>query len=198
MLLTTHYMDEAERLCDRLAIIDQGKIIAERYSRGTDRGSQRPPRGGVRDQRQQWRQATMTWARLPGVQSVRNEDGFFCLQVDEPHHTIPALLSAVQQEGRATGAPHHAAGEPRRCVRAADRPPSEGGVMALPRNPNAARRKAAASARHERSLGRLPGDSRRAHERAVARAGSDLLGVCVSRCCWRWAWASPFATSLPT
>src|SRR5512132_2760370 len=29
ILLTTHYMDEAERLCDRLAIIDHGKIIAE-------------------------------------------------------------------------------------------------------------------------------------------------------------------------
>ena len=28
MLLTTHFMDEAERLCDRLAIIDTGKIIA--------------------------------------------------------------------------------------------------------------------------------------------------------------------------
>src|ERR1700758_1067386 len=29
VLLTTHYMDEAERLCDRLAIIDHGKVIAE-------------------------------------------------------------------------------------------------------------------------------------------------------------------------
>ncbi len=28
-MLTTHYMDEAERLCDRVAIIDQGKIIAQ-------------------------------------------------------------------------------------------------------------------------------------------------------------------------
>jgi ABC-2 type transport system ATP-binding protein len=28
VLLTTHFMDEAERLCDRLAIIDTGKIIA--------------------------------------------------------------------------------------------------------------------------------------------------------------------------
>src|SRR5438309_578463 len=27
-LLTTHYMDEAERLCDRVAIIDHGKVIA--------------------------------------------------------------------------------------------------------------------------------------------------------------------------
>src|SRR5215831_18375697 len=29
VLLTTHYMDEAERLCDRLAIIDHGQVIAE-------------------------------------------------------------------------------------------------------------------------------------------------------------------------
>jgi ABC-2 type transport system ATP-binding protein len=29
VVLTTHYMDEAEKLCDRLAIMDQGKIIAE-------------------------------------------------------------------------------------------------------------------------------------------------------------------------
>src|SRR5271166_5290279 len=29
VLLTTHYMDEAERLCDRLAIVDHGQIIAE-------------------------------------------------------------------------------------------------------------------------------------------------------------------------
>lgn len=28
VVLTTHYMDEAERLCDRLAIVDSGKIIA--------------------------------------------------------------------------------------------------------------------------------------------------------------------------
>jgi lipooligosaccharide transport system ATP-binding protein len=29
ILLTTHFMDEAERLCDRLAVIDHGKMIAE-------------------------------------------------------------------------------------------------------------------------------------------------------------------------
>src|SRR5207248_7095174 len=28
VLLTTHYMDEAERLCDRVAIVDHGKVIA--------------------------------------------------------------------------------------------------------------------------------------------------------------------------
>ena len=30
VLLTTHYLDEAERLCDRLAIIDGGRIVARR------------------------------------------------------------------------------------------------------------------------------------------------------------------------
>src|SRR5262249_41735441 len=28
ILITTHYMDEAERLCDRVAIVDRGKVIA--------------------------------------------------------------------------------------------------------------------------------------------------------------------------
>src|SRR4029450_7413426 len=28
VLLTTHYMDEAERLCDRVAVVDHGRIIA--------------------------------------------------------------------------------------------------------------------------------------------------------------------------
>ena len=29
VVLTTHYMDEADRLCDRLGIIDRGTIVAE-------------------------------------------------------------------------------------------------------------------------------------------------------------------------
>ena len=98
VLLTTHYMDEAERLCDRLAIIDYGKIIAEGTPAELIAGlsghhvvefAVHGGNGGGDE----------VWGRLPGVQSVRSEDGLFCLQVDEPHHTIPALLSAVQQKG---------------------------------------------------------------------------------------------------
>ena len=29
LILTTHYMDEAEQLCDRLVIMDQARIVAE-------------------------------------------------------------------------------------------------------------------------------------------------------------------------
>jgi len=97
VMLTTHYMDEAERLCDRLAIIDHGKVIAEGTPAELISGLSghhvvefainggQPVAEGL-------------WSRLPGVQKVRHEDGFFCLQVDEPHHTIPALLLAVQQQ----------------------------------------------------------------------------------------------------
>ena len=40
----------------------------------------------------------MRGATLPGVQSVRDDDGIFSLQVNEPHETIPALLAEVQRQ----------------------------------------------------------------------------------------------------
>jgi len=99
VLLTTHYMDEAERLCDRIAIIDHGQIIAEGtpahlISRLTGHhvvefavsSATIPNSDGI-------------WKALPGVQSVRLEEGLFSLQVNEPHETIPALLSLVQDKG---------------------------------------------------------------------------------------------------
>jgi ABC-2 type transport system ATP-binding protein len=97
VLLTTHYMDEAERLCDRLAIIDHGQIIAAgtpaeliagltghhvvEFAISSGNGSN-----------------GHSWDALPGVQSVRSEDGLFSLQVNEPHETIPALLAEVQKQ----------------------------------------------------------------------------------------------------
>jgi len=98
VLLTTHYMDEAERLCDRLAIIDHGQIIAE----GTPAELIAKLTGHHVVEFSLAGGAAVngdTWKRLPGVQRVRSEDGLFCLQVNEPHETIPALLSAVQQQG---------------------------------------------------------------------------------------------------
>jgi ABC-2 type transport system ATP-binding protein len=99
VLLTTHYMDEAERLCDRLAIVDHGQIIAE--------GS--PPDlidrlgghhvvefsvSGYSDGAT--RQA---WNGLPSVESVREDDGMIALNVKQAHLTIPALLDAIDKQG---------------------------------------------------------------------------------------------------
>jgi ABC-2 type transport system ATP-binding protein len=98
VLLTTHYMDEAERLCDRLAIVDHGQIIAE--------GS--PRLGGhhvvefavgARAAGNSDGAALEAWRALPSVESVREDDGMVALSVKEPHLTIPALLQAVGKQG---------------------------------------------------------------------------------------------------
>src|SRR5439155_10976201 len=99
VLLTTHYMDEAERLCDRLAIIDHGQLIAE----GTpadliDRlGGHHVVEFSVTGNSDQL--ALEGWRALPGVDSVRHDDGLVSLNVREPHRTIPALLDAVHNQG---------------------------------------------------------------------------------------------------
>jgi ABC-2 type transport system ATP-binding protein len=97
VLLTTHYMDEAERLCDRLAIVDHGEVIAE----GTP--ASLIDRLGAHHVVEF---ATSTdgydphlWKALPGVESVLNDDDLICLTVREPHLTIPALLEAVENHG---------------------------------------------------------------------------------------------------
>jgi len=99
VLLTTHYMDEAERLCDRLAIIDHGQIIAE----GTpadliDRlGGHHVVEFSIAGNSNG--ASAGAWRALPGVESVRDEDGLISLNVREPHRTIPALLGAVEEQG---------------------------------------------------------------------------------------------------
>jgi ABC-2 type transport system ATP-binding protein len=106
VLLTTHYMDEAERLCDRLAIVDQGQIIAEGSPNDLiDRlgghhvvefavGAEKKTTGNSDG-------ATLAaWRALPSVESVREDDGMVALSVKEPHLTIPALLDEVGKQGR--------------------------------------------------------------------------------------------------
>jgi len=110
VLLTTHYMDEAERLCDRLAIVDRGVIIAEgtptdlidqlgghhvvEFQAGTADGTSAPSASG-----DLLAQNLEAWRSLPGVEAVRREDNTICLNVREPHLTIPALLDAVNGRG---------------------------------------------------------------------------------------------------
>jgi ABC-2 type transport system ATP-binding protein len=99
VLLTTHYMDEAERLCDRLAIVDHGQIIAE----GTpadliDRlGGHHVVEFAVSGNSNG--AEVESWRTLPSVESVRQENGIMALSVREPHLAIPALLEAVEKQG---------------------------------------------------------------------------------------------------
>jgi ABC-2 type transport system ATP-binding protein len=96
VLLTTHYMDEAERLCDRIAIVDHGRVIAEGTpqslirSLGAEHVVQFSAEGSIDE---------AALARLPGVTEVRREAGAFALIVREPHTAIPALLESLMRQG---------------------------------------------------------------------------------------------------
>jgi ABC-2 type transport system ATP-binding protein len=103
VLLTTHYMDEAERLCDRLAIVDHGEIIAE----GSPASLIERLGGhhvvefavGAKTTGNSDGAELEVWRALPSVESVREDDGMVALSVKEPHLAIPALLDAIGKQG---------------------------------------------------------------------------------------------------
>ncbi len=100
VLLTTHYMDEAERLCDRVAIFDRGKILAIDSPQQliADLGAEHVVVFAVSGDGAK-SLADDFGARLPGVISARLESEHRCLSVREPHIAIPALLSLINERG---------------------------------------------------------------------------------------------------
>jgi ABC-2 type transport system ATP-binding protein len=98
ILLTTHYMDEAERLCDRVAVVDHGKVIAlgtpaELIARlGGEHLIEFELEDGAADDGD-------GWGELPGVVSARREEAAWCLAVTAPHVAVPALLERLGQRG---------------------------------------------------------------------------------------------------
>jgi ABC-2 type transport system ATP-binding protein len=109
VLLTTHYMEEAQRLCDRVAIVDHGRIIAQGSPREliTSLGAQHVVEfaiadGAAIDER--------SLAALPGVEGVANGDGKIRLTVSRIHETVPALMVLLNDRGAMLSelATHHA------------------------------------------------------------------------------------------
>ena len=96
ILLTTHYMDEAERLCDRVAIMDRGKMIALGTPReliasiGVEHmvefsaGGHKLDAGALR--------------HLDGVRDVTRDNGSVRLHVTELHRAVPALLEELARQ----------------------------------------------------------------------------------------------------
>jgi len=98
ILLTTHYMEEAEALCDRVAIVDRGRVIA--LGSPVDLVASLGAAHVI-----EFRLAVP--ARTPpdvvlrgvaGVTEVRRENGAVLLGSDEPHVTVPALLAVLARE----------------------------------------------------------------------------------------------------
>jgi ABC-2 type transport system ATP-binding protein len=102
VVLTTHYMDEAEKLCDRIAVVDHGRIIAE----GTPRELIRSLGGDhvVEIALEEGRADTLApeeLADLPSVRGVHSEAGHLVLTVAEPHLALPPLLERLDARGHA-------------------------------------------------------------------------------------------------
>ncbi|MFQ5792235.1 MAG: ABC transporter ATP-binding protein, partial [Acidobacteriota bacterium] len=99
VLLTTHYMEEAERLCDRVAVVDHGRIIAL----GTP--SELIARLGgdhvlefsldVKDALPE-----SLLKSLPAVRAVHFENGTAALTVSEVHVVLPALMELLRSQKR--------------------------------------------------------------------------------------------------
>jgi ABC-2 type transport system ATP-binding protein len=101
VLLTTHYMDEAERLCDRIAIVDHGQIIAHGSPRAlvTSLGGEHVVEISL-DDGGAGAFSPAALEGLPGVRSVHAQAGGLVLTVSEPHVAIPAALEALRSAKR--------------------------------------------------------------------------------------------------
>jgi ABC-2 type transport system ATP-binding protein len=99
IVLTTHYMDEAERLCDRVAIIDHGKIIAQGSPAQliSRLGGDHIIEFALEDSPSGLPLELNTLLGLESVLAARVENDGYVLTVAQPHRAIPALLSEVDR-----------------------------------------------------------------------------------------------------
>lgn len=96
ILITTHYIEEAERLCDRVAIVDQGLVIAQ----GTPRELKQRAAGTTRiDVRLARPEPDGALANLEGVADARQMDGAWVLHSSRVPATIVALVKYLESAG---------------------------------------------------------------------------------------------------
>ncbi len=96
ILLTTHYIEEAERLCDRVAIIDHGRVIAM----GTPRELKQRSAGTTRIEVRLARPAADSALRsLDGVADCIEVEGAYALHSSNVPQTIVALVKHLEANG---------------------------------------------------------------------------------------------------
>ena len=96
IVLTTHYIEEAERLCDRVAIIDHGKVIAQGTPRELKQRSANTSRVEVRLAKPASNGALKS---LDGVVDTRELGGAYVLHCQRTAPAIVALVKHLEVEG---------------------------------------------------------------------------------------------------
>ena len=121
IILTTHYMEEAERLCDRVAIMDHGKVIAMgtpkeliatvggedivEFAVGSSRVSGAKPETPDSPPKQSLDGApellvdVEALKAIPGVQSHRVDENLHQLSVSELHTAVPRIFAELEEQG---------------------------------------------------------------------------------------------------
>jgi ABC-2 type transport system ATP-binding protein len=95
IVLTTHYIEEAERLCDRVAIVDHGKVIALGTPRELKQHSGNNTRIEVKLARPV---ANGALQQLDGVADAREVDGTYVLHTQRPPQAIVSLVKHLEIE----------------------------------------------------------------------------------------------------
>ena len=95
VLITTHYIEEAERLCDRVAIVDHGRVIAT----GTPRDLKHKSADMTRIEVRLAKPVTIeSLTRLDGVADCREFDHTYVLHSTHPPQSIVALVKYLEAE----------------------------------------------------------------------------------------------------
>ena len=104
IVLTTHYMDEAERLCDRVAIVDHGHVIALGSPRAliASLGAEHVVEFTVTDAARGALTADAL-AALDGVRAAREHEGRWTLEVVQLSRAVPALLGELARRSLPLG-----------------------------------------------------------------------------------------------
>jgi ABC-2 type transport system ATP-binding protein len=97
LFMTTHYLEEADSLCDRVAIIDQGKIIAL----DTPDALKESLGGDIMTLAIEQKEADVTGLieTTPRVKEVKRQDNIYRVKVENGEETAPQILSLLMAKG---------------------------------------------------------------------------------------------------
>jgi ABC-2 type transport system ATP-binding protein len=103
IILTTHYMEEADVLCDRIGVIDKGRIVAL----DTPANLKASLGGDIIRIKTPTKDALEIASRFDFVHKAEMKDGFLVLAVKDAKRSLPAILQGIDAESAEFSSPTH-------------------------------------------------------------------------------------------